>query len=189
MIISDAIEKYLQRVRSRSVATERTYATGLRRFQEYLAERALPAETTDVRVLTPPVFQDYIAWLDQYLLRSVAEGDKRHVSQSTKKTYLAAVLGLLDYLVVGTQLVEIDGRVYDTLRRDLARAGKRRGGRILSPDKVPSAEIVQALLEQAREPFRPPKRSGAAETHRRTVIRLRNLAIVEALVSSGMRVG
>jgi hypothetical protein len=166
MIISHAIDKYLQRVKSRSVATERTYATGLRRFQEYIDERGLPSESTDVAALTPPVFQDYIAWLDEYLLRGVAEGDKRHVSQSTKKTYLAAVLGFLDYLVVGTQLVErqpdaVPGQ--STLGRD--RAGASRPGEAASEAATPFRRNQNTQAEA-----HPPTESG----HRRGSRKLGN---------------
>jgi site-specific recombinase XerD len=78
---------------------------------------------------------------------------------------------------------------YDTLRKALARATKARRRVELPPDKLPSREIVEALLVEARRPVSLPDRTPPGEVRRQELARLRNIAMIEALVSSGMRVG
>jgi len=54
---------------------------------------------------------------------------------------------------------------------------------------LPSQEIVAALLAEARKPLSLAPELPAGEATRQELARLRNIAIVEALCSSGMRVG
>ena len=121
---------------SRSIATADTYATGLNHLQAYLRDRGLPPDQTDVDALTPAVITDFIAWLYDYLVEKVADGDERRVSEWTKATYFAAVSGFLDYLVVETARLPMDGTSYDAVRRNLARASRRRSNDRLPPEKL-----------------------------------------------------
>jgi site-specific recombinase XerD len=190
MTVDEAIELYLDYLRaSRSVATSDTYATGLNHLRAYLGARKLPPEKTDVGKLTPAVITDFITWLYDYLVEEVAAGDERRVSEATKATYFAAVSGFLDYLVVETEQLRLDGTAYDALRRTLARASRRKNREKLSPDKLPSQEIVEMLLEEVRRPLDLPEGLPEGTKRRKQLIRLRDIAMVEALLSSGMRVG
>jgi site-specific recombinase XerD len=190
MSIEEAIERYLDYLKaSRSVATADTYATGLNHLRAYLDARQLPPERTDVTSLNAGLITDFVTWLYDYLVKEVADGDERRVSESTKATYFAAVSGFLDYLVVETEQLQLDGTAYDALRRTLARASRRRTRESLPPDKLPSQEIVQMLLEEVHMPLELPEDLPEGTKRRKTLIRLRNIAIVEALLSSGMRVG
>jgi len=188
--ITEAIERYLEYLRaSRSKATADTYSTGLNHLRDYLRERGLAPHETAVEALTPGVITDFITWLYDYLVEEVADGDERRVSESTKATYFAAVSGFFDYLVVETGRLPLDGTSYDALRRNLARASRRRSRDKLPPDKLPSQEVVRMLLEEVRRRPDLPEELSAATTRRRRLIQLRNKAMVEALLSSGMRVG
>jgi integrase/recombinase XerC len=190
MNIEQAIERYLDYLKaSRSVATAETYATGLNHLRVYLGERELPPEETDVTALTPAIVTDFVTWLYDYLVEEVADGDERRVSESTKATYFAAVSGLLDYLVVETEQLPLGGIAYDALRRTLARASRRRSREKLPPDKLPSQEVVKMLLDEVRQPPELPEDMPEGAKRRKKLIWLRNIAIVEALLSSGMRVG
>jgi integrase/recombinase XerC/integrase/recombinase XerD len=190
MRIEEAIERYLNYLRaSRSVATAETYATGLNHLRAYLCGRELPPRETDVATLTPDVFADFVIWLYDYLVEEVAEGDERRVSESTKATYFAAVSGFLDYLVIDTEQLPLDGTAHDALRRTLARASRRRGRDQLPPDKLPSQEVVKMLLEAVRQPLELPEEAAEGTKRRKRLIWLRNIAIIESLLSSGMRVG
>jgi len=190
MTIDEAIERYLDYLRaSRSMATADTYATGLNHLRAYLDEQDLPPNETGVEALKPGLVTDFITWLYDYLVEEVADGDERRVSESTKATYFAAVSGFLDYLVVETEQLLLNGTAYDALRRTLARASRPRDRDGLSPDKLPSQEVVTMLLEEVRKPLDLPEDLGEGQRRRKRLIRLRNIAIVEALLSSGMRVG
>jgi site-specific recombinase XerD len=190
MTISEAIEQYLNFVKaSRSLATARTYATGLRHLCAYLAAQSLPPEKIGVDVLTPAVVTGFVTWLYDYLLETVAGSDERRISESTKATYFAAVSSFIDYLVVETEQLRLDGHVYDALRRTLSRASRRKQRDELPPDKLPSREIVEALLAEARRPLDLPEDIPEGTKRRKSLIRLRSIAIIEVLLSSGMRVG
>lgn len=190
MTISKAVEQYLSHVRaSRSMATARTYATGLHHLCVYLTGCSFSPEETNVNVLTPALVTDFVTWLYDYLLEKVAGGDERRVSESTKATYFAAISGFLDYLVVETEHLPLDGHTYDTLHRTLARASRRKRQEELPPDKLPTQEIVTTLLGEARRPLDLPEDMSEGEKQRKKLIRLRNIAIIEALLSSGMRIG
>jgi site-specific recombinase XerD len=190
MTIDEAIDRYLEYLRaSRSVATADTYATGLNHLRTYLEEQGLPPHETAVDVLAPGFVTDFITWLYDYLVDEVADGDERRVSESTKATYFAAVSGFLDYLVVETERLRLDGTAYDALRRTLARASRRKSHDKLPPDKLPSKEVVAMLREEVWAPLDLPEDLAEGTKRRRRLSRLRDIAIVEALLSSGMRVG
>ncbi len=190
MTIEQAIERYLDYLKaSRSVATAETYATSLGHLCTYLDQQDLPPHKTEVTALTANLAMDFITWLYDYLVEKVAGGDERRTSESTKATYFSALSGFLDYLVVETEQLPMEGHTYDALRRALSRAGQRKNRDHLPPDKLPSHEIIQMLLEEVRRPLELPENAAEGMRRRQRLIRLRNIAIVEALLSSGMRVG
>jgi len=190
MTISEAIERFLDHIKaSLSLGTANTYATGLQHFSRYLASQSLPPERTDVEALTLPLATGFITWLYEYLLGEVADGDPQKISEATKATYLAAISGFFEYLVIEAQLLPLTLDEYDTLRKALARAGKHKRRDELPPDKLPTQEIVDELLAEARKPLDLPEDMAPGEQRRQKLIRLRNIAIIEALLSSGMRVG
>lgn len=136
--VQQAIERFLAHVTaSQSAGTARTYATGLNRFTDYLAGRALPSAQTDVSALSLGVTSDYVTWLYEYLLENVAHGDPQRVSEATKGTYYAAISRFFEYLVIETQLLPLTLDEYDTLRKSLSRASKRHVRDELPPDKLP----------------------------------------------------
>jgi len=190
MTISEAMTQYLDHVKaSQSFGTARTYATGLRHFSRYLAARSLPPDETDVQGLTVPIATGFITWLYDYLLGEVAGGQPEKISEATKATYFAAVSGFFEYLIIEAQLLPMSTAEHDALRKALAKAAKRRQRDELPPDKLPSQEIVEALLAEARKPLELPETATPGTRRRRTSSRLRNIAMIEALLSSGMRVG
>ncbi len=188
--VDQAINQYLDYVKaSQSLGTARSYATGLRHFKRYLASLSLPAETTELEALTLPVASGFVTWLYDYLLENVAGGQPEKISEATKANYFAAVSRFFEYLIIEAQLLPMSTTEYDTLRKALTRAAKVRRRNELPPDKLPSREIVEALRAQARAPLNLPAGTPPGEVRRKELARLRNIAIIEALVSSGMRVG
>ncbi len=189
MTISEAITHYLDHVKaSQSLGTARTYATGLRHFRRYLLARTLPPEQTRVDALTLPLATGFITWLYDYLLNEVASGQPEKISEATKGTYFAAISGFFEYLIIQAQLLPISIDDYDKLRKTLAKAARPQRRDELPPDKLPSQEIVQAMLVEARRPLELPEDVTPGERHRQELGRLRNIAMIQALVSSGMRV-
>ncbi|MFQ5611382.1 MAG: tyrosine-type recombinase/integrase [Anaerolineae bacterium] len=190
MTISEAIRQYLNHIKAaQSLGTARTYATGLRHFGRYLKSRSLPPDQTNVDALSLSTVTGFITWLYDYLLDEVAGGQAEKISEATKGTYFAAISGFFEYLIIETQHLALSTQEYDTLRKLLARAAKRRRRDELPPDKLPSQEIVVALLAEARQPLDLPEEIAPGERRRRELSRLRNIALIEALRSSGMRVG
>jgi len=189
MIISDAISRYLDyTMASQSPGTSRTYATGLRHLARFLSDRSLAPDKTDVQVLTPSIVTDFIVWLYEYLLDQ-AGGQSEKVSESTKATYFAAVSGFFEYLTVETQALPMSTADYDAVRKAMARAAKRRQRSALPPEKLPTQEIVESLRAEAHRPLELPDKMPEGTKRRLELIRLRDIAIIEALLSSGMRVG
>jgi len=190
MTISEAIAKYLDYVKaSQSLGTARSYATGLRHFERYLVSHSLPPDTTDVQALSLPIATGFVTWLYDYLLENVAGGQPEKISEATKANYYAAISRFFEYLIIEAQLLPMSIQEYDTLRKALAKATKARRRAELPPDKLPSRDIVEALLVEARRPLSLPDETPPGERHRQELARLRNIAMIEALVSSGMRVG
>ncbi|HSJ59467.1 MAG TPA: tyrosine-type recombinase/integrase, partial [Anaerolineae bacterium] len=190
MTISEAIDKYLAYVRaSQSVGTARSYSTGLRHLQRYLAAQELPPARTDVTALDLPTLVGFVTWLYEYLLNEVAGGEPARISEATKANYFAAVSSFLEYLIIETQTLLMSTQEYDTLRKAFARAVKVRNREELPADKLPSTEIVELLRTEARRPLSLREETAPGDVRRQELARLRDIAIVEALVSSGMRVG
>jgi len=189
MTVDEAIEKYLNYIRaSQSPGTSRTYATGLRHLAHFLAERGMPPETSDVQSLNVAITTDYVIWLYEYLLDR-ANGQPEKISESTKSTYFAALSGFIVYLVIESQLLTITTNDYDAIRKAMAKAAKRHPRIELPPEKLPTQDIVQALMREANKPLELSDDTPEGTKRRLYLIRLRDIAIVQALLSSGMRVG
>jgi len=190
MNVDEAIEKYLAYVKaSQSLGTARSYATGLRHFRRYLASQSLSADTMDIQALDLPIATGFITWLYDYLLNEVAGGQPEKISEATKANYFAAISRFFEYLIIEAQLLPMSTYEYDTLRKALARAAKARRHAELPPDKLPSPEIVNALLVESHRTLELADGTPPGEVHRQNLGRLRNIAMIEALLSSGMRVG
>lgn len=189
MTISAAIIKYLDYVQaSQSTGTSRTYATGVRHLARFLAEQGIPPDQSDVQALNASMVTDYITWLFEYL-RDRAGGQAEKISESTKSTYLAALSGFFEYLIIESKLLSMTTNDHDILRKALAKASKRHQRNELPPDKLPTQEIVQALMTEAGRPLELAEDTPDTTRRRLELGRLRDIAIIQALLSSGMRVG
>jgi site-specific recombinase XerD len=147
---------------ARSGETVKTYRAGLNRFAEFLSTLA-PAPAT-VGELTADHPVDFVRWL------AVPTAQR-----ATVQLYATAVARFYAFLV------------RERLRPDLElelmrlRLGALRGKRLRGLPRVPADGAVERLVAVARAA--PPGETPAAEC-----IRLRNLAIVETLRGSGLRV-
>lgn len=157
--------------------TRRTYGGALNRFSEYLAHAQggpLPPATEPVSSLTVDHAIGYVHWL-------ITEhfGGAGEVSKSTLRTYLSAITRFYAYLVREQLILMPAGdqeRLKDTYR-------EFRKGRAQRLPKVIAPPTLERLIEAARSVPPEPKNT------RHELLRLRNVAILETLRCTGMRVG
>ncbi len=171
--IQNAIDNYLQDLAvGQSPQTVETYSQGLARFAEFLAgtdhSPAEPAGTLSVDLAL-----EFARWL------AARELDSGPLAKASLRTYLASLSRFYSYLL-RERIVNLSAS--DMERMKSALHEYRRGYHRPLP-KLPPEEAVDALLEAARrQPSQP-------QGDRLESARLRNIAILEALRSSGMRVG
>jgi len=172
--IDDAIDRFLAELAiGHSQKTVRTYGAALNRFREYLAQIPLPHSTEPASSLLVDHAIDYVNWL-------VGEHfGGSDVPKSTLRAYLAAISRFYSYLI-REKLAPVTGDEHLRLRE--AYRQFRRGPALYLP-RPAAEEAVARLIQAARSvPLAPSK-------PRRKLCRLRNIAILEALRCTGMRVG
>jgi site-specific recombinase XerD len=161
--VASAVERYLDDLAvARSGETVKTYRVALGRFLEFLATLApAPTMLADLTIEHPV---DFVRWL--------ARAD---VLRSTVQLYATAATGFYAFLV--------REQLRPDLQLELMRLRLRalRGKRHKTLPRVPPDEVVERLVQAAHRV--PPADTAAGER-----MRLRNVAIVETLRGSGLRV-
>jgi site-specific recombinase XerD len=171
--IDDAIQNYLRDLAvGQSAQTVQTYSQGLERFKEFLI--STPHSPVVVSSLTVDNALECAKWLSE------GRGDLgNQIAKSTLRTYLTCIAQFYSYLL-REKVVEFSASDVERMRD--AYAKYRRGFSRPLP-KLPPEEAVTALLDAARNVKQQPKRP------RLELARLRNIAMLQALRTSGMRVG
>ena len=165
MDIQIAIAEFLDQVRSSQAHnTALAYGSALNKFRAFLAK----SKRTQLDVEAVIAFAGFL---------------NGNVAQATKSNYLTALSRLYHYLV-GKRALKPDAFELEQMREFLKRATK--AGEHLP--KLPADEIVEQLRRAARA-VEPTPSTVESERKRRELQRLRNIAFIEALRSSGMRVG
>lgn len=172
--VEQAMQNYLRDLGvGQSAQTVETYSQGLKRFSEYLVEVGRPL----VQSCSSLTVEDALAFA-RWLSEGRTDGE-RQIAKSTLRTYLTCVSRFYTYLL-GAGLIELSAS--DMVRMREAYRNYRKGFHRPLP-KLPPESAVDALLASARhvkpEPGRP----------RLELCRLRNIAMLESLRSTGMRVG
>ncbi|HRJ43525.1 MAG: tyrosine-type recombinase/integrase [Caldilineaceae bacterium] len=172
MLISDTIERYLDDAATGSSFTRRTYRTAMNRFQEYLIVKRVAPDVSEVERLDVDRLLGFATWLL----------DEAGIGQRTLHTYLAGLVGWVNFLQVRGWL--------PFTPQELARfqEGIKRVRRNQRPPDLlphpPRQEEMQALVDAARET--PLRREN---DQREMLAKLRDVAIVEVLRCTGLRVG
>jgi len=172
MTVTDAIDHFLRDLAiGRAERTVRTYTTALNHFCSFLADNSLDPQATPAAHLTPDLALDWIRWLDT---------DQPQLSRTSLNTYTTALLSFYAHLIL-EGFSSLSAEQHEQLRRRL-RAIRGRA-RALQLPKVPPREIVDRIMAAARQAPCDP------DDQRQHLRYLRNIAAVEMLRSSGMRVG
>ncbi len=167
--------------------TFRTYRSGLAYLKTYLEETYEWAADRPIADLSPDMFQELATWLLKQTYRRSEHSAPMPLAESTRSLYLLAVTRFLRFLVLRKRLPHFDYAEYDRIKEELAQATKVKAKPIAQ--KIPANEIVTALVEAARVPPHIKEDASPAYRRRLRLIWRRNLAMVLALKSSGMRVG
>jgi site-specific recombinase XerD len=157
--------------------TARTYGTALNHFSAFLSGRGMDVERAPVTALTVDQAIEFIAWL-----RHECFPDPEQPAKATLQLYLTTVYRFYRSLLKrGVALVAADiARLEETYRDARNIRGEPR-------PKDPKIEAVEAIIRAARSV---PRVSGdKLAERRRELSRLRDIAIVETLRSTGCRVG
>ncbi|MBM3129277.1 MAG: hypothetical protein FJ009_11725 [Chloroflexi bacterium] len=169
LTIDDAIQNFLRdRAVGQSAQTIETYAQGMRRFTEYL-DSIRHSPTRAASTLSVDHALDCAKWLSE----------ERQIAKATLRTYLSAISRFYAYLL-REKIVNLSASDMERMR-DAYHQYRKGGSRPLP--KLPPDEAITALLSAARRVKPQPKKP------RLDLARLRNIAMLEALRASGMRVG
>jgi integrase/recombinase XerD len=174
MTITDAVDRFLNYLSvGLGARTVKTYEVALHRFREYLEQADAPPSETPAAQLTVDRAIDFVHWLIGEHFRG------QEVPKSTLRTYLSSLSRFYAY-VLRERLADISAsdhqRMKDTYR------DFRKGYHRPLP-KLPPEEAVQQLIAAARsQPVNP-------QDPRSELGRLRDVAMLEMLRATGMRVG
>jgi site-specific recombinase XerD len=173
--IQESVERFLQSLNA--AHTVQTYTTPMNHFRDYLAEQGIQFDRDQVEVLGIDHAIDFVPWL-----RHVRFPEADRPAKATLQLYLTAVYRFYRSLLkrgVSFEAADI-ARLEETYRDARNIRGESR-------PKDPKLEAVLAIIRAARSV---PAASGdQPAARRRELTRLRDIAIVEMLRSTGCRVG
>lgn len=176
MTLTEAIEAFrLDLGIRRSQHTVEAYATALRHFEAFCTESYQLAQQMPVASLSPDMALSFIRWLQA----------NHPVSPATLDNYITAINRFYRWLLL-EEKASFAAADYARLQERLADIRGRRPPRPLP--RLPAEEAVQALVKAAYEAPMPAD-PNTPQGRRAALRRLRNIALVEVLRSSGARVG
>lgn len=159
----------------RSPNTVEAYTTALRHFQTFCGEVHQPADRMFIEDLNTDMALSFVRWLQ----------DSNPVSPTTLDNYLTAITRFYRWLLLESK-ASFDVADYARLQERLGDVRGRRPPRPLP--HVPAEEAVWAVVQAAYD-VPPPDEPNTPRGQRATRRRLRNIALVETLRSTGARVG
>ncbi|MBI4788707.1 MAG: tyrosine-type recombinase/integrase [Chloroflexi bacterium] len=174
LTIQDAIEIYLRDLAvGQSSQTVETYSQGLARFREFLLTTH-HSPTRPAGSLTVDDALEFARWLSEE-----RESEPKRLAKASLRTYLASISQFYSFMLA-EKIIALDASDLERMRKAYA---KYRQGYHRPLPKLPAEEAVRDLLAAARNV------KAEAKKTRLELARLRNIAMLEALHSSGMRVG
>ncbi len=175
MTIDETIERFRAELsRKQSRRTVMTYTTALNHFREFLSTEAnLAPETSSAELLSVDHALNYVKWLYE------VHFSESKMPKSTLATYLASLSRYYNFIQQEGATHLDDGeqqRMVDAFK------GYRKGTTRPLP-KFPGNDTVDKMIKAARSA--PSQRDNP----RQELCRLRNIAVLETLRATGMRVG
>lgn len=167
--------------------TARTYGNGLEYLRRYLEGSYGWSETTAIAELQPEMLQEFPVWLLKQRYRPSERVSPAPLAESTRALYILAVTRFIRFLVLRKRLLHFDYAEYTRIKEELTRATNVKSGPV--DQKIPPVEVVVALIDAARQPPPPKAEATPADQRRQQLVWRRDLAIILALKSSGLRVG
>lgn len=173
--IEEAVVAFLRDLNSPH--TSQAYATPLKHFGVYLGERGIHIDRDPMTVLTVDHAIEFVPWLRHDHFTADEQPAK-----ATMQLYLTALYRF--YRALLKQGVTFDAADIARLEETFRDARNIRGE---ARPKDPKLEAVEAIITAAREI--PPVPGDSTADQQRELARLRDVAIVETLRSTGCRVG
>lgn len=174
--VSEAIEAFRRDLAiRRSPHTVEAYTTALRHLEAYCAETGRPADEMPAAEVSADMAMSYVRWLQE----------KNPVSATTLDNYLSAISRFFRWLML-EERAGFSAADFARLQERLSDVRGRRPPRPLP--HVPAEDAVQALL-QAAYAIPAPKDANSPRGRMAVLRRLRNIALLEVLRSTGARVG
>jgi site-specific recombinase XerD len=173
--IQDAISRFLLNLNTEY--TRLSYTTPLKHFCTFLETQSIHADRASSSALTVDHAIDFVPWL-----RHECFPDPEQPAKATLQLYLTAVYRFYRSLLKRGVTFEAAGiaRLEETFRDARNIRGEPR-------PKDPKLAAVQAIIQAAREV--PPVSGDKPADRQKELSRLRDIAIVETLRSTGCRVG
>lgn len=176
LTIAEAIEAFFYDLGSkRQERTRITYQTALNHFQDFLKERGISPQQPAAK-LAVRHGMDFANWLVNVHFGA------NQVKPTTLRTYLTAVQRFFRFLLLRdhTPISYVD---LERLRDEFSEYGRLK--RRLPPHV--DDEVIEAVIDAARQV--PPAEGDTLADRRQNLRRLRDIALVETLRSTGARVG
>lgn len=187
LIFQDALTLFLKTVAGgQSVHTAQTYGQALTYLRRYLAELYHWGDSTPIAELKPNMLQEFPTWLLKQHYQPNSYTAPVPLAESTRSLYLTAAARFLRFLVLRKSLPAFDFVEYTRIKEEMHQATNVKPKPV--DQKIPPAEVVAALIDAARQPPRWQDRLSPADRRRQHLAWLRDLAVILALKSSGMRV-
>ncbi len=182
--ISESISSFLRIAGVNSENTGLAYRTAIQsHFLTFLAETTEltgDSPTTDLRL---SYARDFAAWLGH----DYRDKKGRKLSVNSRSLYLTGLKEYFRHLILSEMLPGVTLLDFEALKSSLRRTAKARVGPI--EERLPQAEIIEALIETAKIKPKISEDMNPNQKRRWMLGWRRDLAIVLALSSSGMRVG
>jgi len=176
LTIAQAAQEFLHDIGSKKQdRTRRTYQTALNHFQAFLETNDLPSHKA-VTELTSKHGIDFASWLVN------SHFGRKHVRSTTLRTYLTGVHRFYRFLMLRDHapITYID---LERIHQEYSEYGRIK--RRLPP--YVDDEVIEAIITAARHVH--PATEDTPAAHRQELRRLRDIALVEAMRSTGARVG
>jgi site-specific recombinase XerD len=188
LTFSDELAVFLKTAAGgQSANTAQTYGQALAYLHRYLAEVYHWTETTPIAVLTPNMLQEFPVWLLAQHYQPNSYTAPIPLAETTRSLYLTATARFLRFLVLRKSLPAFDYVEYTRLEEELHQATNVKPKPV--DQKIPPVEIVAALIDAARQPPQLAEQLTPGDRQRQQLAWRRDLAIILALKSSGLRVG